>query len=158
MSEYDFKLESDWRLPYSCAHVWAALREPTQWPLWWHEVEQATQIAEGDSDGIGNQYSLCWTSPTLYRVRFVSTVTAVETERRIVAAIDGDLCGRGEWQLQPDGAATRVRYVWQVRVTQRWMRLTLPLLRGLFVWNHNRVMALGEAGLHAYLAGQNRHE
>ncbi|MBL8485162.1 MAG: SRPBCC family protein [Rhodocyclaceae bacterium] len=154
MDSYDFQLVSEWFLPHPSTQVWEALRTPPQWPRWWRNVELAEQIACGQDDGVGNRYRLCWKSGAPYRLRFVSTVIAVDTGRRILARIDGDLCGRGEWILLPEGGATRVRYVWQVSLTPRWMRLALPLLRRLFIRNHDRVMDQGCAGLRAHLAAR----
>ncbi len=45
-----------------------------------------------------------------------------------------------------------MRYEWIVEVKEPRLRLLAPLLRPLFVWNHNTVMGWGFQGLVAKLA------
>jgi hypothetical protein len=64
------------------------------------------------------------------------------------------LNGIGRWAIWPDGRRTRVRYEWIVAVTQPRLRLLGPLMRPLFVWNHNIIMGRGFKGLLGKLAPQ----
>ena len=45
-----------------------------------------------------------------------------------------------------------MRYDWIVEVTKPWMRLSAPLLRPVFAWNHGKVMGWGYQGLTRKLA------
>ena len=47
---------------------------------------------------------------------------------------------------------TRVRYAWIAEVMEPRLRLLAPLLRQVFIWRHNRIMASGFKGLVAALA------
>jgi hypothetical protein len=65
---------------------------------------------------------------------------------------EGDLVGRGRFVLTPRGDDTEVVFYWDVQTTGRWPNVLAPMLRWLFAWNHNWVMAQGERGLAAWLA------
>jgi len=67
---------------------------------------------------------------------------------------DGQLRGKGRWQLTRTGAGTHVRYDWKVAVTKRWMMLLAPLLRPAFEWNHGIVMEWRRKGLTERLSKQ----
>ena len=49
-----------------------------------------------------------------------------------------------------------MRYEWIVEVKEPRLRLLAPLLRPVFVWNHNTVMGWGFQGLVAKLAARAR--
>jgi hypothetical protein len=49
--------------------------------------------------------------------------------------------------LSRDGARTNVVFHWDVATSGFWMNAMAPLLKPLFAWNHNWVMAQGERGL-----------
>jgi hypothetical protein len=59
----------------------------------------------------------------------------------------GDLAGDGRFVVTPREGGTEVTFYWNVRTNRRVMNLLAPLLRPLFAWNHNWVMAQGERGL-----------
>jgi hypothetical protein len=40
-----------------------------------------------------------------------------------------------------------VVFDWRVRTTRAWMNLLGPIARPAFIWNHDRLMAAGGAGL-----------
>ena len=52
---------------------------------------------------------------------------------------------------EPDGDGTLVTIYWNVRTSGLWLNLLAPLLKWLFTWNHNCVMAQGERGLADWL-------
>jgi hypothetical protein len=57
---------------------------------------------------------------------------------------DGDLSGQGLWVLEPhSNAGVLITYRWDVHLNRRWMRLTAPLLRPVFAWNHFAIMRAG---------------
>jgi hypothetical protein len=64
-----------------------------------------------------------------------------------IRSASGDLEGKGTWSFEPREGGTRVRYVWAVRTTRRWMNLPIPLARRVFALNHDAIMARGAEGL-----------
>lgn len=77
-----------------------------------------------------------------------TVVDRAERPTRLGGTASGELAGRGDWTLEPDGEATRVRYDWVIRTTRPWMNVIarLPLARRLFEDNHDFVMERGLIG------------
>ena len=148
----DFVLVSNWTLRAPIDAVWEALKHPVEWPRWWSYVRAVDELDAGDAAGVGARYRFHWSSRLPYSIRLLTTVTGIERPRRIVARAEGDLRGVGTWRLDGDGGATRVEYTWRVDLDRAWMRALLPVLRPVFAWNHNAVMAAGERGLSVHLA------
>ena len=145
-------LVSHWRIDATRARVWQALHDPTGWPRWWPYVASVDRLDAGDADGIGARYHFHWTSRLPYSIRIDTQVAEVIPQQLIRASAGGDLHGEGIWRLREDGDATAVEYTWQVKLDRPWMRLFAPLLRPVFAWNHNALMAAGEIGLQRHLA------
>jgi uncharacterized protein YndB with AHSA1/START domain len=159
MAAAQFHLVTEWVLPAPPAAVWEALTHPEDWPAWWRAVEQVDMIEPGDADGLGALRHFTWRTALPYRVRFNMRITRIEPMTLIEGRADGELRGLGRWTVTPEGRegeagreATHVRYDWIVELDRPWMRTLAPLLRPVFVWNHNKVMAWGYEGLIRKLA------
>jgi len=144
-------LLSQWRIDAPLARVWDVLYDPTGWPAWWPYVASVDRLDSGDPDGIGTRYRFHWTSRLPYSIRITTRVAEVTSLQTIRAIASGDLQGEGTWRLRSVGDATLVEYTWRVALDRAWMRLFAPLLRPVFTWNHNAVMAAGESGLQRLL-------
>ena len=151
MRATDFVLVSHWRIAAPRERVWEALKHPVEWPRWWPFVKAVDELDAGAADGLGARYRFHWTSRLPYAIRLVTTVVEIRKPERIVARAEGDLSGTGTWRLAGRAGATDVEYRWQVDLDRAWMRALLPILRPAFAWNHNAVMAAGEAGLARHL-------
>jgi hypothetical protein len=46
----------------------------------------------------------------------------------------------GRWTLSPEDGGTLVRYDWDVRTTRWWLKLTAPVARPVFTWDHDALM------------------
>jgi len=82
-----------------------------------------------------------------YRVEFEVTTTHVERPRLLQADAVGELAGIGRWRLLEQDGVTAVIYEWNVATTKPWMNRMAPLLRPVFEWNHDWVMARGGEGI-----------
>lgn len=148
----DFVLVSSWRIAAPRENVWQALKTPAEWPRWWRFVRSADEIGAGDANGLGARYRFHWSSRLPYSICLLTTIVEIEKPHLIRARAVGDLRGTGTWKLDEDGDAVRVEYTWSVDLDRAWMRAMLPVLRPVFAWNHNAVMAAGEEGLRRHLA------
>ena len=152
MSTTDFVLVSHWTIAADRRAVWQALKHPVDWPHWWPFVRAVDELDAGDADGVGARYRFHWASRLPYSIRLLTTVTDIQEPTLIRARAEGDLRGVGTWRLDDARGQTNVEYTWSVDLDRSWMRALLPVLRPAFAWNHNAVMAAGEAGLQNYLA------
>jgi uncharacterized protein YndB with AHSA1/START domain len=147
MSATSFHLLTGWSFDAPRETVWRALIAPEEWPSWWRAVAAVERLAEGDANGVGAVRRMTWRTALPYTLTFDMRTTRVEPMALIEGRAEGELTGIGRWRLSGDGAHTGAQYEWIVDVTKPWQRLFAPLLRPVFTWNHNIVMAWGEAGL-----------
>lgn len=130
--------------------VFAAVLEPEPWLGALDHVRRLERLDAGDERAVGRRYAtVVGASP--YRLRWVMEAVAVEPDRRIQWVADGDLSGRGTWELVATAPGTLVTSTWQVHTTPWWMRVLAPVARPLFVRNHDRVMLAGARRLATYL-------
>jgi len=149
MADYSFL--TTWLLDCPREPVWRTLRDQARWPAWWRGVEVAEEVRPGDEQGVGGVSRMVWKSFLPYRVHFQVTTTRVEEPALIEGRAVGELEGIGRWRLFEGDGVTAVLYEWNVATTRRWMNATAPLLRRVFEWNHDWVMAQGGRGLAAEL-------
>ncbi|MEZ5076257.1 MAG: SRPBCC family protein [Solirubrobacterales bacterium] len=149
MSEYAFL--TTWLLEVPRDEVWETIHDQARWPEWWHGVEEAVELRPGDADGVGTVSRMVWKSALPYRVRFEVTTTRVEYPELMEGQAVGELEGVGRWRLYEEGGVTAVLYEWNVATTRPWMNRLAPLLRPVFEWNHDWVMARGGEGIAARL-------
>ena len=150
-----FEIVSEWHLDAPVERVWQALVEVESWPRWWPYVREVRTLRAGDAGSggeLGAVRRLRWASLLPYGIDLDVETVEQRPHARLRGRASGDLRGSGLWELERDGAGTRVRYTWQVELATRWMRLAAPLMAPVFRWNHEGVMRAGERGLAAWLA------
>lgn len=150
MAQYEFV--TTWHLDAPPSRVWVAIVDTASWPRWWPSVRRVDLLRMGDETGVGtvNRYEFRGRLP--YTLAFEVRTTTVDPPRALDGVASGELRGIGQWRLAPEGDGTVVTYRWAVETTQWWMNILAPLLRPVFVANHDYVMTSGEQGLRHYLA------
>ncbi|GHA19178.1 SRPBCC family protein [Oceanisphaera arctica] len=149
MANYDFMTR--WEMPAPMEEVYRAIGQPLHWPHWWQGLRRVEALGSYNERGTGRVYRYHWRSPLGYSLCFDIRVTRLYAPWLIVGQASGDVEGWGCWQLSEAAGITRVRYRWRVRTTRRWMNLTAPLARPLFVWSHDAMMHNGALGLSRWL-------
>ena len=124
------------------------------WPRWWKGLTALETLKDGDALGIGARHLLTWKGILPYRLHFEITMVAIHQLSTIKLQASGELTGTGLWTVTSQDNAVTVRYDWNVRTTQRWMNLLVPIARPIFAWNHNCVMRWGYQGLTQHLADE----
>ena len=142
-----FDLLTVWRLDAPVKDVWDILMAVEDWPLWWRAVSRVELLERGDEHGVGAVHRITWKTALPYTVTIDLRNTRVEPMRVVEGRASGDVDGSGRWTITPEGQGTHVRYDWRVEVTKPWMRLLAPVLRPMFSWNHDQVMAWGYQGI-----------
>jgi hypothetical protein len=150
----EFVLVTRWLVPAPIDAVWTALRDVRQWPSWWKYVKDVTELAPGDTNGVGVTHRFVWATRLPYRVVFDMRTVRIQRPVLIEGRASGDLNGTGRWELRTADRNTLVRYEWRVRAAKSWMKLLAPLLHPVFVWNHDAVMRAGKDGLLRHLGIQ----
>ena len=146
-----YALSTEWLLDAPAEPIFDALAEPEVWPRWWPYAESVVLVARGDAQGLRSVYRYVWSTRLPYRLSFEMTTTASRRPTLLEGTARGQLSGIGRWRIVRDGEASCVRYDWIVSTGKRWMRTLAPMLRPLFEWNHDQVMAAGGRGLARHL-------
>jgi uncharacterized protein YndB with AHSA1/START domain len=149
MAAYSFV--THWHFAAPRARVWEELDAAARYPLWWPSILEYRDLTP-TTRGAGARAERVVKGVLPYRLRYTTTVTAYEPPREIAYDAAGDLAGRGRFVLEDEGAGTHVTFHWDVATSGFWLNLLAPLLKPLFAWNHNWVMAQGERGLAQWLA------
>ena len=150
MAEYSFL--TTWLLEAPREPVWEAIHDQERWPSWWRGVEVAEEVSRPPGgDDVGTVSRMVWRSFLPYRVEFEIETTRVEPHTLLEGRASGELAGTGRWRFYEQDGITAVLYEWDVRTTRPWMNHLAPLLRPVFEWNHDWVMARGGEGLAALL-------
>lgn len=149
-----FEFVTEWYFDAPVAQVWDAILRTDRWPLWWRGVDGVTLIRAGRADGTGFVYHYVMRGALPYRLHFNMEAVAVEPLRTIEGIASGEVEGVGRWQFIAEGAGTRVRYFWNIRLTRTAMRILSVVGRPVFAWNHDVVMRRGGVGLARYLRSQ----
>jgi uncharacterized protein YndB with AHSA1/START domain len=144
MAEYSFL--TTWLLDAPREPVWEAVHDQARWPEWWRGVEKAEEVLPGNDGDVGTVSRMVWKSLLPYRVSFEVTTTRVEPNLIEGSAV-GELEGTGRWRFYEQDGVTAVLYEWNVATTKPWMNRLAPLLRPVFEWNHDWVMARGGEGI-----------
>lgn len=149
-----FVLISRWHLDCAIDAAWQRIAQVRDWPRWWPNVRAVRIDQEADEHGgmcvprVGSQAWIDWRTRLVYGLKLHVTTTRVAAPFELEGAAIGDLTGAGLWVLEAQGdAGVVITYRWDVHLNRAWMRLTAPLLRPLFAWNHFAVMRAGAAAM-----------
>jgi hypothetical protein len=143
----NYHLLTIWRIQAPLAAVYAAILDSLHWPNWWVGAKHVEQTSAGSANGINNVRRYAWQGELPYEVVFDVRATRIENLVSIEGLAQGDLEGIGRWHFFARGAHSEVHYEWHVHSTRWWMNLMAPMVRPLFIRNHNLVMAQGGDGL-----------
>ena len=147
----DYRFRTVWSLAQPLDEVWAALDNPTAWPRWWPGCLIVEPLTRESVRRPGCCYRFHWRGALPYRLVIRICITAVEHGRRMTGQVDGPLVGHADWTLWSEAQHTKVAFEFAVSGRAPWTRHIAPLARPLFRWNHEALMARGEAGLQRWL-------
>lgn len=142
-----YRFLTTWLLAAPREQVWQVVSDVEQWPLWWPGVREARELTSPDIDGLGRRVRMRFRSRLGYSLSFTGDVVTSRPPELGEVTVDGQLRGRGRWELTRTGAGTRLDWTWEVTPEVRWMRALSPYARPLFVWAHADLMRRGRRGL-----------
>ena len=145
MDAYHFK--TTWKIESPIERVWDAIYEAEKWPEWWEYVISVREIRKGDAHDIGAIKEYKWGTKFFYSLVFQSELIENKYCKLLRATAKGELDGDGIWTFSEKKGITTVIYFWNVRTTKKWMQFLSPVLKPVFLINHNIVMNSGAIGL-----------
>jgi Polyketide cyclase / dehydrase and lipid transport len=147
MPRAEFNMITNWDFDAPLALLWQYIAALEEWPSWWPRVKEVRLLQSGDAHGIGAKHHMRWSTALGYHLDFDTLTTQIAPYQFIEAQARGDLTGVGRWIFSPTSTGCRVRYEWQIHIDQPILAPLAPLLRPLYVWNHNHVMEAGRKAL-----------
>jgi hypothetical protein len=141
---------SRWRFQAPAEPVWAALVAIERYPEWWNCTPACRKLTPGEPR-VGTQYLETFRARLPYTLRVTTTIAEMAAPHQLTFDTTGDLIGQGKIIVSRQGDWTEAEFPWDCHTTGFWMNLFAPLLRGLFVWNHDWMMAQGQLGLAQWL-------
>lgn len=155
MPERPYRFVSHWRIAAPRQAVADILLHDEAWAQWWPGLESVESL--DDKIGAGARVRCSWRSASGYRLRVVITIVDYRPGQLIAFISEGDLAGDGDFIFSsPQADTTAITIHWNVRTTKPWMNAFGPLLKPLFIANHDKLMAAGEQGLNRYAQQVNR--
>ncbi|MFN8309928.1 MAG: SRPBCC family protein [Chitinophagales bacterium] len=145
MANYHFK--TIWKLRAPIEKVYAAIYDAEEYPQWWKGQLKVERLSDGFSNGVGTTIRFTTRSQLPYRLTFTTQATRIEPLKRIDGKASGELEGTGTWLFKYEEGVTTVTYIWKVRTTTFFMNFLAPVLRPVYVWNHDVIMRWGGEGL-----------
>lgn len=150
-----FFLTTTWLIPAPLNAVWSCLVDTETWPFWWKYVVAVEEMTAGNPSGVNNIRRYYWRTCLPYSLMLNLRVTQIQPHQFVVVEVKGDLHGNGRCRLSSIAAnRTQVEFNWDVQTCKPWMNWFTTLTRPVFIWNHARVMRLGEQGLIRYVTSK----
>ena len=145
-----YRYLNHWRVRGPIDEVAAVLRDATSYPRWWPSVYLAV---EPFTDEQGEERRRVRSQGFLpYAIEFTARVVDERLPHGFSVEADGEMQGRGDWELVADGEWVDITYRWQVTGNKMLWRTTSWALRPLFEANHYWAMDRGEESLKLELA------
>lgn len=152
MASNEYHFVTHWRVQSTPEEVFHILTSEDL-TRWWPSVYLDVQpLKEGDSSGLGAEYSLYTKGWLPYTLRWQFRVSAVNRPHTFTLQAWGDFVGRGIWTLEQEGDWVNVTYDWKIEANKPLLRYFSFLLKPIFSANHHWAMQKGEASLKLELA------
>ena len=140
-----YRYVSRWRVLGPIDEIAAVLRDAQAYPRWWPSVYLAVEPFTDESGGERRRVRSQGFLP--YAIDFVARVVDERLPHGFSVEAEGEMQGRGDWQLEADDEWVDVTYRWQVSGNKMLWRTTSWALRPLFEANHYWAMRRGEESL-----------
>jgi polyketide cyclase/dehydrase/lipid transport protein len=147
VSLHDYRFRNVWSLQVAARHVFNAVTDLANYPLWWPDVRSVRRVDDDTAE---------LTCRALLPYALVFRLHRAEQDERagwLRVAITGDLEGYCQGVVAPEHpGAARLEISQRVVVTKPLLRRLAPVARPLFRVNHAVMMFRGQRGLRSYLA------
>ena len=146
-----YSFHSSWKLAAAPNKVWQTVTAtPFSWESWWPELTDL-HVIKTDPAYVGTAFACTWRAKSGYKLHATFIITAADAPHSISFRSEGDLVGVSTWTFSEQHGATDIAISWEAHTTKAWMNFFGPLLKPLFISNHDAIMASGQRGLNAYL-------
>jgi hypothetical protein len=131
------------------SRVWSTIVQFDSFTSWWGWLREFS--VEGEGLQRGTVLRGVVTPPLPYRMRLDVVLGECIPERRITAAVHGDLEGAAQLTFDGDGAGSRAHASWKIEMMQQPMRIAARVAHPLLRWGHDRVVEATVDGFRRHL-------
>ncbi len=155
MASNEYAFLTRWRVRATPDEVAKVLARAEDLPRWWPSVYLKVRVLEpGDARGIGRKVELHTKGWLPYTLTWTYVVTRSEPPHHWEIEAQGDLEGRGVWDLRADGDHTEIVYDWRIRAEKGVLKHLSFALKPFFAANHHWAMEQGLESLKLELLRQ----
>jgi len=141
-----YLFHNSWKINAPVELIWNELINFKKWPAWCEGLESIEPLGQFSSLQEGNQVKSMWKGILPYTITFNAEIKDFTLYSFLSFSVTGDLHGNGTCHFLSGNDFTNIHFTWNVSTTKLWMRMSSPLIRPLFIENHNRIMDQGLIG------------
>lgn len=144
-----YRFVTKWVMETTASQAWEVLKSQN-YGDWWEGVT-VNVLDSGDKAGLGGISEIIFKTKLPYKISFKSRLTKLDSPSLIEMEVFGELEGTGRYDIAQSGDVTNIVYTWDIQSNRVWMNRMAPVMKPLFVWNHDQVMHRGAVGLAKHL-------
>lgn len=141
-----YMFHNSWKIHAPVELIWNELINYKKWPAWCEGLESIEPLDQYTNLREGNQIKSMWKGIFPYTITFNAEIRDFILYSFLSFNVTGDLSGKGTCHFLSCQDVTHIHFTWDVSTTKLWMRMSSPLIRPLFIENHNRIMDQGLTG------------
>ncbi len=138
--------QNSWKIHAPVELIWNELINFKKWPAWCEGLESIEPLGQFTDLHEGNQIKSMWKGTFPYTLTFNAEIKDFTRYSFLSFSVTGDLYGKGSCHFLSCQDFTDIHFTWNVSTTKLWMKMSSPLIRSLFIDNHNRIMDQGFIG------------
>lgn len=141
-----YQFTDRWEIAAPARTVFEILRAVEDYPKWWLDFKTV------QASGVGS-YDMSLRSFMRYTLTYTLLQSSVNKSSLVlVGKVEGDLVGTIRWDVDPAPGGCVAHFTQEVSARHWLVNKLSPVIRGVFRWNHVKVMRNGERALRMHLA------
>jgi hypothetical protein len=134
-----FRFDRSWEFDLAPAALWDVVQRTDDFRHWW------TWLRHFETSGLhaGALARCVIQAPLPYALHLDIEVERADAPHVIETYVRGDLDGPARLEIEPRGATSHARLVWDLELRDRVLRQLARVARPAMVWAHDRVVELG---------------
>lgn len=149
-NQYHF--DNSWKINAPLELIWNEVINYKKWPVWCDALKKIEQLDPFDHLEIGNNIRSIWKGALPYSLCFDARVKDFSPYSFLSFRVSGDLYGEGICRFLSSPGNTTLNFIWNVSPTKLWMKMSAPLVRPVFIENHNQIVEHAISGFTQMIA------
>jgi hypothetical protein len=132
---------------------------PFSWSQWWPQLKQINTLSDSERKNmVGSTFMCTWQALGYKIIGNIAVISSKKPDDIVLKFQSGsDIIGQAHCQLSGNSERSKIVIELVVTTTKKWMNMFEPVLKPIFLYNHNRIMHSGERGLQNFVKQQSKH-